>query len=97
MKNGKFTNLILDAYKKSSEGNLVGILYNAISTHGFSDIKDIDGFVKKCNPDMLYLKSILTGNEIDVYAWELENYTVKESERTIYIKCRNKMEAALMY
>ena len=97
MKNGKFTNLILDAYKKSSEGNLVGILYNAISTHGFSDIKDIDGFVKKCNPDMLYLKSTLTGNEIDVYAWELENYTVKESERTIYIKCRNKMEAALMY
>lgn len=97
MKDGIFTKLILDAYKKSSEGNLVGILYNAVSTHGFSDIKDIDGFVKKCNPDMLYLKSTLTGNEIDVYAWELENYTVKESERTIYIKCRNKMEAALMY
>ena len=97
MEDGKFKNLILDAYKKSSEGNLVGILYNAVSTHGFSDIKDINGFVKKCSPDMLYLKSILTGNEIDVYAWELENYTVKESECTIYIKCRNKMEAALMY
>lgn len=97
MKNEKFAELILTAYNLASEGNLVGILYNAISTHGFSDIKDIDGFVKKCNPDMLYLKSTLTGNEIDVYAWELENYTVKESERTIYIKCRNKMEAALMY
>lgn len=97
MKDGIFTNLILDAYKKSSEGNLVGILYNAVSTHGFSDIKDIDGFVKRCNPDMLYLKSILTGNEIDVYEWELESYTVKESESTIYIKCKNKMEAALMY
>ena len=53
--------------------------------------------MKNYNPDMLYLKSKLTGNEIDVYEWELENYKVKESENTIYIKCKNKMEAALMY
>lgn len=46
---------------------------------------------------MLYLKSTLIGNEIDVYAWELENYTVKESESSIFIKCKNKMEVALMY
>ena len=46
MKDGKFKQLILDAYKKSSKGNLVGILYNAVSTYGFSDMKDIDGFVK---------------------------------------------------
>lgn len=46
---------------------------------------------------MLYLKSKLTENEIDVYEWELENYKVKESESTIYIKCKNKMEVALMY
>ena len=97
MKDGKFKKLILDAYKKSFEGNLVGILYNAISTHGFSDMKDIDDFVENCNPDMLHLKSKLTGNEIDVYEWELENYKVKESESTIYIKCTNKMEVALMY
>lgn len=97
MKNGKFKHLILDAYKKSSEGNLVGILYNAVSAHGFSNMKDIDGFVENCNPDMLHLKSTITGNEIDVYEWELENYKVKESENTIYIKCKNKIEAALMY
>lgn len=96
MKDGKFKQLILDAYKKSSEGNLVGILYNAVSTQGFSGIKDIKGFVN-CNPDMLYLKSRLTGNEIDVYEWELEDYKIKESENTIYIKCKNKMEVALMY
>lgn len=35
MEDGIFKKLILDAYKKSSEGNLVGILYNAVSTHGF--------------------------------------------------------------
>lgn len=97
MGNEIFKKLILDAYKKSSEGNLVGILYNAVLTQGFSDMKDIDGFVKNCKPDMLYLKSTLTGNEIDVYEWELENYKVKESESTIYIKCKNKMEVALMY
>ena len=91
MKDGIFRNLILDAYKKSSEGNLVGILYNAVSTHGFSDIKNIDGFVKNCNLDMLYLKSKLTGNEIDVYEWELENSKVKESDHTIYLKCKNKI------
>lgn len=96
MKDGIFKKLILDAYKKSSEGNLIG-LYNAVSTYGFSDIKNIDGFVKNYNPDMLYLKSKLTGNEIDVYEWEFENYKVKESENAIYIKCKNKMEAALMY
>lgn len=97
MKDGKFKKLILDAYKKSFEGNLVGILYNAVSTHGFSDMKDINGFVEDCNPDMLYLKSKLTENEINVYEWELENYKIKESENTIYIKCKNKMEVALMY
>ena len=96
MENEIFKKLILDAYKKSSKGNLVGILY-AVSTYGFSDMKDIDGFVKNCNPDMLYLKSKLTGNEIDVYEWKLESYKVKESESTIYIKCKNKMEVALMY
>jgi hypothetical protein len=46
---------------------------------------------------MLHLKSKLTGNEIDVYESELENYKIKASESTIYIKCKNKMEIAIMY
>lgn len=100
MKNEKFKNLILDAYEKFKEGNIVGILYSTVSKHGFSDMKDIasvDGFVEECNPDMLHLRSKLTGNEIDVYEDELENYKIKESESTIYIKCKNKMEIAIMY
>ena len=97
MKNEKFKNLILDAYEKFKEGNIVGILYSTVSTHGFSDMKDIDGFVEECNPDMLHLKSKLTGNEIDGYESELENYKIKASESTIYIKCKNKMEIAIMY
>ena len=46
---------------------------------------------------MLYLKSRFTDTEIDIYEWELEDYKIKESESTIYIKCKNKMEVGLMY
>ena len=35
-----FKDLIVEAYKKSKEGNLVGTLYGAISTSSFSDIQD---------------------------------------------------------
>ena len=65
-------------YKKSKEGNLVGILYGAISTCGFSDITDIEEFLEIGNPDMLHLKSKLTDMEADIYKWELENYKVKD-------------------
>ncbi|WP_206459379.1 hypothetical protein [Anaerovorax sp. IOR16] len=93
-----FKNLMIDSYNKSKqEGNLVGIIYGAISTYGFSDIKDINEFADASHPDMLYLKSKLTDVEIDVYSWELENYKIKESESTIYIKLKNKWEIGLMY
>ena len=39
-----FKDLIVEAYKKSKEGNLVGTLYGAISTSSFSDIQDIEVF-----------------------------------------------------
>lgn len=93
MKDGKFKSLVRDAYKRK----LIGILYGAVSTYGFSDIKDIDGFVEASNPDMLYLKSPYTGTEVDVYKWELEDYKIKNSESTIYVKLKNKPELALMF
>lgn len=97
MKDGKFKNLIKDSYAKALEGNLVGIIYGAVSAYEFSDLEDIDGFLEVSNPDMLYLKSKLTGVEIDVREWELEDYKIKTSESTIYIKIKNKMEVALMF
>lgn len=93
----KFRNLIIGAYNKSKEGNLVGIVYSAVSTYGFRDLKDINGFVANSNPDMLYLKSKLTDTEIDIYKWELEDYKIKSNENIIYVKLKNKMEVALMY
>ena len=56
-----------------------------------------DEFVDTINIDMMYLKSKLTNTEIDVYEWELEDYKVKHSESTIYIKLKNKPEVAIMY
>lgn len=97
MKDGIFKNLILDTYEKAKEGNIVGILYGAVSTIGFSEINDINQFTDLMNPDMLYLKSIPTNCQIDVYAWELENYVIKKSQRTIYIKVKNKPEISIMY
>lgn len=97
MSDEKFKSLIIDAYNKSKNGNLVGIIYNAVSTYGFSDLIDIDGFAENSNPDMLHLKSKLTEIELDIYKWDLEDYKVKNSESTIYVKLKNKVEVALMY
>ena len=97
MSDGKFKNLIIDAYNKAKEGNLVGIVYSAVSTYGFRDLIDINGFAENSNSDMLYLKSKLTDTELDIYKWDLEDYKVKNSENTIYVKLKNKMEVALMY
>ena len=40
------------------------------------------------NPDMLYLKSIATGEEAEIYDYELEEYSIKSNK--IYIKCKSK-------
>lgn len=93
----KFKNLIVDAYNKAKEGNLVGIIYSAVSTYGFRDLIDVSGFVENINSDMLYLKSKITGTEVDIYKWELEDYKIESSKNTIYVKLKNKMEVALMY
>lgn len=97
MKNEKFQNLIVDAYKKSKEGgNLVGIVYSAVSTYGFSELINIEEFVKVSAADMLHLKSRLTGEEVDIYEYDLVDYKIKNSESTIYVKLRNR-EVPLMF
>ena len=98
MKDGKFKSLVKEMYKKSkSEGNLVGILYSATQTYGFSELINFDEFADKILIDMMYLKSKLTDTEVNVYEWELEDYKIKNSERTVYIKLHNKPEVAIMY
>lgn len=97
MKNEKFKQLVVDAYKKSKEGgNLVGIVYSAVSTYGFSELINIEEFAKVSAADMLHLKSKLTGEEVDIYEYDLVDYKIKNSESTIYVKLRNR-EVPLMF
>lgn len=97
MKNEKFKQLVVDAYKKSKEGgNLVGIVYSAVSTYGFSDLINVGEFVENSGADMLYLKSKLTDTEVDIYEYDLVDYKIKNSESIIYVKLRNR-EVPLMF
>ena len=97
MKDGKFKNLVKELYSKYTEGNLVGILYGATQNYGFSELRNFDEFVDTIAIDMMYVKSKLTETEVDIYEWELEDYKVKHSESTIYVKLKNKMEIPIMY
>ena len=91
-------NLIRDAYKLSKAGNLIGLIYSSGKTLGFNDFISEEDLEKVMNIkwDMLYLKSIPTDTEIQIYENELKNYTIKKSEETLYV-LTNKGETRLMY
>ena len=46
--------------------------------------------------DMVYVKSLLTDMEVEAYDFTFKNFTIKESESTIYILTKNK-EVPIMY
>jgi hypothetical protein len=97
MKNEKFKQLIVDTYKISKTSkNLIGIVYGPISTYGFSDLINIEKFAETIGTEMLYLKSKSSNTEVDVYEYDLVDYEINNSDRTICIKLRNK-EAVLMF
>lgn len=97
MKNEKFKQLIVDTYKISKTSkNLIGIVYGPISTYGFSDLVNIEKFAETSGAEMLYLKSKSSNTEVDVYEYDLVDYEINNSDRTIRIKLRNK-EAVLMF
>lgn len=91
-------NLIVDAYKLSKSHNLIGIIYGSNIIKGFNDIleDDLIKLLDNIKIDMLYLKSLPTSNEIQIYESELKNYTIKKSEETLYVLTKDG-ETALMY
>lgn len=93
----KMQDLIKDAYKLSKAGNLIGICHTAMSAVGFKDIPEdkIDEFVDN-KVEMLYLKSMLTNTEIQIYENELKNYKIKNSEEVLYVLTTSG-ETRLMY
>ena len=89
--------LIKDAYKLHKSGHLVGIMYNSGKSVGFSEINDEDlEKLLELKWDMLYLKSIPTDTEIQIYEDELKNYVIKKSEETLFV-LTNRGETRLMY
>lgn len=89
--------LIRDAYKLHKAGNLVCIMYNPTRSVGFSEINDEDlEKLLEFKWDMLYIKSIPTYTEIQIYENELKNYKIKQSEETLFV-LTNRGETRLMY
>ena len=97
MQNSKFKNLIIDIYNRFSVENLNCILRGRDLSFSLKDICDISELDDNIDATELYLESKLTDTSINLKADELENYRVKESEYTIYIKCKNRMEVGIMY
>ena len=93
-----FKDLIKDAYKLSKNNNLIGIVYGSTFTKGFKDIRedDIDNILDNFKIDMLYLKSLPTDTECQIYEQEFKSYTIKHSEETLYVLTKDG-ETALMY
>jgi hypothetical protein len=104
MQDCKFKSLVIDIYNTWNDPehtttgismgtvirkrNFLGIIYGAISSDGFNDMKDIIGYMNTMNPNMLYLKSSLDNSEIQVYDYELTDYKVNKDN--IWIKLSNR-------
>lgn len=104
MKNCKFKSLILDVYKEWAKPtrifnkkilgmditykNFWGIIYNAISNDTFDNVKDIEKYMEIANPDMLLLNSRVTGQEVQIYPFYLEDYSIEDDKLIIKLKNR---------
>ena len=99
MINPKMKNLILTLYKKCIPGNnILCYLYTPLCTISLRDIEsedDLHSLLEK-HIDMVYVKSLLTDMEVEAYDFTFKNFTIKESESTIYILTKNK-EVPIMY
>lgn len=97
MQNIKFKNLVIDIYNRFSVENLNCVLFSKETSFALESICNINEFVDRFDITGLYLESKLTNTSINLKCDELENYRVKESEYTIYIKCKSRMEVGIMY
>lgn len=93
----KFEDLLRIAYDLYEDGKLIGILYGPMYTMSFREFVDIDFVITELHPDMLYLKSELTGEEVSVYAHEFEKFTLNSQERLIEIKFKNRPDVLIKY
>lgn len=105
MKDTKFKQLIIDVYKEwkkpertfqkedfgitQTYRNFWGELFGAISRYSFSDISNIHDFANRLNPNMLLLHSRVTGQEVEIYEWQLKDYKIEGDNLTIQLTNKN--------
>lgn len=97
MKDGIFKNLVEETFAIARKGSLIGILYSATQTYNFSKLINFEEFIYSVQIDMCYLKSNINNKEVDIYEWELEDYSVDKIKHAIYVKLKNKQEYSLLY
>ena len=87
----KFDKLVEKIYDiwKENESGLVCILYDALSKVSFRDIRDIKGYLNSGDVDCIYIKSLLTGTEVQIYACNMNKMTIRTYQNMISIKKGN--------
>ncbi len=81
----KFKKLVLEVYRICKKDEIIGIIYDVNLTCSLCKIADINAFLKDNDPAMLHLISRSTGENIDIYEWELEDFKIEEYTRIITI------------
>ena len=90
-------NITIKNYKNLFDDEFIYEIYNLDKSVCFSEINDEDlEKLLELKWDMLYLKSIPTDTEIQIYEDELKNYVIKKSEETLFV-LTNRGETRLMY
>ncbi len=91
----KFNIFIIQSYNQAKRGQLLGTIYAGTDAFQFSELKDINKFIKNRKIDKIYLRSRSINTDIEFYKWQLEGYEIKKNENKIFIRLTNGMEVEL--
>lgn len=96
MKEGKLKELaraLKEQYDKYDRKMFFIMFYSACSTTSISEISDYDGFINNMPIDMIHIHMCDSGNYIDVYEWELEDFEITD----VYVKIKHKNKEDIVY
>lgn len=90
MMRSKYECLIMDLYSLWKQGGAIScLMYGSLATVGFSDISSMENYLDAGTPDMIYIKSVKTGKELDVYEWEFKDYEIDDAKKRVTVKTNN--------